>query len=225
MGQETGAEGVWDAYGGGDRLWDHDGHRFQWTQHRDHGPGLELIPAGTGRSVLDLGCGKAANLALVAATGARAVGVDISAVQLDAARARHGDAVELHHATAGHFLAGCDERFDAVVSVFGALWFSDPAVLVPLAVARLKPGGVLALSHRPPEEGEHGEVPHGENHPVTRWSYPRAWWERSLRDAGLADVHGWTVQPPPGKAGSAGKDGLKAAEIVTGRTRLVPDGR
>ena len=70
---------------------------FNWTQYPDHGPGAEVIGVGPGASVLELGCGKGGNLAHVAALGARAVGVDLSAAQLDAARERW-DGLELHPA-------------------------------------------------------------------------------------------------------------------------------
>lgn len=46
-------------------------------------------------------------------------------------------------------LAATVIRFDVVYSVFGPVWFTDPATLLPLIHARLDPGGVLAFSHLP----------------------------------------------------------------------------
>ncbi len=46
--------------------------------------------------------------------------------------------------------------FDAIYSVFGAGWFSDPGLLLPIVHANLKPGGVFAFSQRPPVEGCYG---------------------------------------------------------------------
>ncbi|MET9520465.1 class I SAM-dependent methyltransferase [Streptomyces sp. NPDC002994] len=69
---------------------------FNWTQYLDHGPGTEVLGIGPGADVLDLGCGKGGNLAHIATLGARAVGVDVSAVQL-ADASRWGEALELHH--------------------------------------------------------------------------------------------------------------------------------
>ncbi|MGW5697173.1 class I SAM-dependent methyltransferase [Streptomyces asiaticus] len=84
--------------------------------------------------------------------GARAVGVDLSMAQLRAAEARWSDTaeLELHQADALDFLARCTDTFDAVFSVFGAVWFIDPAGLLPAIRERLRPGGVLAFSQRPP---------------------------------------------------------------------------
>ncbi|MEV7303403.1 hypothetical protein [Streptomyces clavifer] len=44
----------------------------------------------------------------------------------------------------------------AVFSVFGAVRFTDPALLPPEIRRRRRPGGVLAFSQRPPIEGCYG---------------------------------------------------------------------
>ncbi|MFF4258426.1 class I SAM-dependent methyltransferase [Streptomyces sp. NPDC001663] len=199
MTQHATEENAWDAYGDGRqaRLWDRDPIRFHWTQwtgHPNHGPQLELLPTGPGTSVLDLGCGKGRNLSHVAARGGRAVGVDLSGNQITAARALSGVGMELHQADAAAFLDTCREEF-------GAVWFTDPEVLLPKIWRRLKPGGVLVFSHRPPENGEYGAVLHGEEAPATRWCYPDAVWEGHLRAVGFVDVASWIIAPPPGKEG------------------------
>lgn len=106
---------------------------FNWTQYEDHGPGAELVGVAAGARVLDLGCGKGGNAAHLAAIGMRAVGVDVSPRQLAAARERWGQTsgLELHHAEAVRFLLEDGEGFDAVYSVYGAVWFTDPALLLP----------------------------------------------------------------------------------------------
>ncbi|NEA64427.1 class I SAM-dependent methyltransferase [Streptomyces sp. SID12488] len=177
---------------------------FNWTQYPDHGPGAEVIGAGPGASVLELGCGKGGNLAHVAALGARAVGVDLSAAQLDAARERW-DGLELHQRDAVDHLAGCGERFDAVYSVFGAVWFTNPDTLLPAVRDRLSPGGILAFSQRPAIEGCYGCQAsyvnrHDDPEPlvVRRWDYtPEAWVER-LRANGFTDVTAEVIPAPEG---------------------------
>ncbi|AYG77939.1 Ubiquinone biosynthesis O-methyltransferase [Streptomyces hundungensis] len=209
-------EAAWDAYATRDRnqIWARGPERFhftQWTLFPAHGPGVELIPCGPGTSVLDLGFGACANLAHLASLGGRAVGVDVSRAQVDAARAAHGDRLELHHDTAERFLTRCREEFDAVVSVFGGVWFCDPEVLLPLIWDRLKPGGVLVFSHRPPEDGEHGRTPHTDVLPAHRWSYAPGEWLDFLEAAGFTEEEAWTVPPPPTK------EGLSGTVIVRGR--------
>ncbi|MGW2721862.1 class I SAM-dependent methyltransferase [Streptomyces sp. NPDC001492] len=223
MTQHATEEDAWDAYGDGSqaRLWDRDPTRFHWTQwtgHPNHGPQLELLPTGPGTSVLDLGCGKGRNLSHVAARGGRAVGVDLSGNQITAARALSGVPMELHQADATAFLDTCREEFDAVYSVFGAVWFTDPEVLLPKIWRRLKPGGVLVFSHRPPENGECGPVLHGEEAPAMRWCYPDTVWESRLRAVGFVDVASWIIAPPPGK------EGMVQTVLVRGTRPTTPQG-
>ncbi|MEU4210831.1 class I SAM-dependent methyltransferase [Streptomyces sp. NPDC026206] len=94
----------------------------------------------------------------------RAVGVDVSPVQLDAARERWGGlpGLELHQRGALDFMSETTERFDAVHSAFGAIWFTDPDQMLPAIRQVLKPGGVLAFSQRPPPrrlEDRHAPCP------------------------------------------------------------------
>ncbi|GAA3634546.1 hypothetical protein GCM10022420_004240 [Streptomyces iranensis] len=42
------------------------------------------------------------------------------------------------------------------LSLAGAVWFTDPARLLSVIRERLRPGGVLAFSQRPPVEGCYG---------------------------------------------------------------------
>ncbi|MFF3159317.1 class I SAM-dependent methyltransferase, partial [Streptomyces sp. NPDC057910] len=185
-------EEAWQGYATKERtqVWAKGAGRFhftQWTLFPAHGPGEELIPCGPGTTVLDIGFGACANLAAIADQGGRAVGVDVSEHQVTAARATYGDRLELHHGTAEAFLSGRREEFDAVVSVFGAVWFTDPELLLPLIWSSLKPGGMLIFSHRPPEDGEHGRTPHTDVLPVHRWSYAPGEWLDFLAAAGFTE--------------------------------------
>lgn len=79
----------------------------------------------------------------------RAVGVDASAVQRSVARDRWGRRRDSSCTwrTVG-FLQGAEEPFDAVYSVYAAVWFPDPARLLPAVRERLRPGGRLVFSQR-----------------------------------------------------------------------------
>ena len=184
----------------GERTW------FNWTQYADHGPGAEVLAITPGANVLDLGCGKGGNIAHVAALGARAVGVDVSRAQLRAAEERWaGSGVALHHADAVRFLTDSSEQFDAIYSVFGAVWFTDPGDLLPVIHRRLRPGGVLAFSQRPAIEGCYGcqasYINRSEDEDplvVKRWDYEPERWLAILHDHGFTTDTARVLAAPPG---------------------------
>ncbi|KUN37653.1 methyltransferase type 11 [Streptomyces longwoodensis] len=180
---------------------------FNWTQYPDHGPGAEVLGVQQGHRVLDLGCGKGGNLAHLATLGARAVGVDVSPAQLQAARERwSGAGLSLHRRDALEFLtAETGEDFDAVYSVFGAMWFTDPVRLLPAVRARLRTGGVLAFSQRPPVKGCYGcqasYINRGDDEDplvVRRWDYELDDWHGLLAGFGFRDVRTKILPAPPG---------------------------
>ncbi|WP_435643341.1 class I SAM-dependent methyltransferase [Streptomyces sp. H49] len=180
---------------------------FNWTQYADHGPGAEVLGVRPGHRVLDLGCGKGGNLAHLATLGARAVGVDVSSAQLSAARERWSDmGLALYRRDALDFLtADTGEDFDAVYSVFGALWFTDPVQLLPAIRVRLRPGGVLAFSQRPPVEGCYGcqasYITRSDDEDplvVRRWDYELDDWRGLLTGYGFRNVRAEVIPAPPG---------------------------
>lgn len=181
---------------------------FNWTQYPDHGPGIELLDLPPGGRVLDLGCGKGGNIAHLATLGMTAVGIDVSPVQLDAARTRWGSTpgMTLKHADAVTYLSTGAESFDAVASVYGAVWFTNPDDLLPLVCKALRPGGVLAFSQRPPVEGCYGAqasyIPRGTDEDplvVRRWDYPAEEWTTRLLDYGFGAAQARIVDAPAGK--------------------------
>ncbi|MEU0787771.1 class I SAM-dependent methyltransferase [Streptomyces sp. NPDC006173] len=180
---------------------------FNWTQYSDHGPGAELLETPPNGFVLDLGCGKGGNAAHLSAIGLRAVGIDVSPKQLDAARERWGQApgLELRQAEAVDFLSQPGPKFDAVYSVYGAVWFTDPAELLPAIRKRLRPGSQMVFSQRPPVEGCYGcqasYIPRGEDQDpavVRRWDYEPDVWVSLLREYGFAEVLARVLPAPPG---------------------------
>jgi SAM-dependent methyltransferase len=179
---------------------------FNWTQYADHGPGAELLDLPPGGRVLDLGCGKGGNAAHLARLGMDAVGIDVSAAQLQAAEERWGGmpGLDLVRADALSYLRDADP-FDAVCSVYGAVWFTDPAVLLPAVRERLRPGSRLVFSQRPPVEGCYGcqasYIPRGADEDplvVKRWDYEPRVWEQLLGRYGYADVRTQVLAAPPG---------------------------
>ncbi|MFD5751254.1 class I SAM-dependent methyltransferase [Streptomyces sp. NPDC127033] len=179
---------------------------FNWTQYPDHGPQADLLGLGPGDSVLDLGCGSGGNAAHLATLGMKAVGVDLSARQLDKARERWPgvSGMELHQADALGYLGDTSTIFDAVYSVFGAAWFTDPGLLLPILHTNLKPGGVFAFSQRPPVDGCYGcqasYIPRGPGADpavVKRWDYEPDAWALMLKDYGYVDVSASVIAPPP----------------------------
>ena len=113
-------------------------------------PESELLILGdvSGLDVLEYGCGAAQWSILLARQGARPVGMDNSARQLEHARAAGAD-FPLVHAAAGE-APFPDESFDIVFCDHGAMTFADPDVTVPEVARLLRPEGLLAFSHTTP---------------------------------------------------------------------------
>ncbi len=113
---------------------------------------LGILGDVAGKDVLELGCGAAQWSVLLAGQGARVVGVDNSARQLEHARgavAAAGADVSLVHASAEEVPLP-DGSFDIVFCDHGAMTFCDPYLTVPEASRLLRPGGLLAFSHTTP---------------------------------------------------------------------------
>ncbi|MDA0183304.1 methyltransferase domain-containing protein [Solirubrobacter phytolaccae] len=86
-------------------------------------PFIPPLIDGVAGSVLDVGCGTGSTTEAVARQADRAVGVDISAPMIEAARKRT-DAAEFIVADAQSH--PFHERFDFVISRFGVMFFEDP---------------------------------------------------------------------------------------------------
>jgi SAM-dependent methyltransferase len=113
---------------------------------------LGILGDVSGKDVLELGCGAAQWSILLAQRGARCVGLDNSARQLEHARVLMSEAgVEfpLIHASADDVPLP-DASFDVVFCDHGAMTFADPYRTVPEVARLLRPGGLLAFSHSTP---------------------------------------------------------------------------
>ena len=113
-------------------------------------PLLRAMAIEAHERVLDVGCGTGAMTRRAAALAARghALGVDLSALMVEQARTEAADegrtnvAFEVGDAQVHPFPP---ERFDVVVSHFGAMFFDDPAAAFANLASAVRPGGRLGL--------------------------------------------------------------------------------
>jgi SAM-dependent methyltransferase len=178
---------------------------------------LQILGDVSGKDVLELGCGAAQWSIALARLGARPVGVDNSARQLEhasAALAAAGLDFPLVHAAAERIPLP-DETFDVVFADHGANRFTDPYAWVPEAARLLRSGGVLAFSGSTPfevlcwnEEADRmgpellrdyfGLHRIDEADGSVQFELPYGEWIRLVRANGLDIEDLREIQPPPG---------------------------
>ncbi|GAA0539486.1 SAM-dependent methyltransferase [Rhizomicrobium palustre] len=107
---------------------------------------LDFVAPEPDMNVLDIGCGAGALTAVLAKRVApgKAVGLDISSLFIEAARARYGAFAEFHEADAAD--APFTPEYDLVTSRFGLMFFADPWRAFANIRKALKPGGRLAFT-------------------------------------------------------------------------------
>jgi len=111
-------------------------------------PLIEVLAPQPGERILDLGCGDGALTERIAAYGCEVVGIDASAEQVSAARARRLD-VRLLDAQEMAF----ENEFDAVFSNAALHWMKQTDRVLAGVWRALKPGGRFVA-----ELGGHGNV-------------------------------------------------------------------
>lgn len=202
----TSTAGYWDRYAAKAKESETDEEAlkdaFGWTQYPGHGPGDELL--GSPQAALELGFGAGHAVAALAVKGVDAVGIDISPMRCEQARARWGHlpGAEYEQADVLDFLERRDRQWNAIYSIWGALWFTDPVKLLPLVLQRLTPGGRLVFSHAPPVPGSYGmQGMYGEGFTrrpvwIYRWAYEPEGWARLLREHGYDHVEARTCAAP-----------------------------
>lgn len=178
--------------GGRSYSWD-DYPSPQWRDGFTWGAGTvgaEPLNPRPGRRMLELGCGAGANAAHLAALGVHVTAIDCSPVQVAKARNWWGHLPNLavQHADALAYLTLSGTAvWDAVYSVFGAAWFSDPDRLLPAVRSALRSGGLFAFSHadaQPEGVGPLTSCPEK----IVRWDYRPHTWVATLQRYGFQDV-------------------------------------
>jgi SAM-dependent methyltransferase len=108
---------------------------------------LNVLGETDGKDVIELGCGTAYWSSYLARRGARVIGVDNSARQLETARAlqqEFGVEFPLVHASAEDVPLP-DASFDIAFSEYGASIWCDPPLWIAEASRLLRPGGLFAF--------------------------------------------------------------------------------
>ncbi|MFG3096066.1 class I SAM-dependent methyltransferase [Streptomyces sp. NPDC048202] len=142
-------------------------------------------------------------LAHLAQQGVKATGVDLSPRMVELAGERWASlGVRIERAEVLDWLASDTSRYDAVYSIFGAAWFTDPSRLFPLIRERLASGGVFVFSQPPAIPGAYGPQGMykggfaGKAMFTYRYSYKPAVWERHLLRAGFSTAKAKIVDAP-----------------------------
>ncbi|MET9089097.1 class I SAM-dependent methyltransferase [Streptomyces sp. NPDC004237] len=178
--------------------------RFDWTQYPGHGPGAEVL--GTPRRALELGPAEGKEAAHLARQGIEVTGVDFSPVQFERARAwwKETPGLSFVHSEACAYLSSTPTEYDAIYSVWGAVWFTDPEDLFPCVFKRLRPEGVFAFSQAEPVPGAYGPQPmrgkwlEGQEQELTvlRWQYAPQMWADVLKRHGFTAIDAHVLSAP-----------------------------
>ncbi|OLF12932.1 SAM-dependent methyltransferase [Actinophytocola xinjiangensis] len=175
---------------------------FGWTQYDGHGPGDEILGNALRTMELGSGCGNA--VAALATKGIDATGIDISPAQTTTARNRWRHLPNAHYLAGDvlDYLTGTDQQWDAMYSIWGALWFTDPHAILPAVRDRLTPSGKLVFSHAPAVPGSYGiQGMYGNGFTgrqtwIYRWAYEPDTWSDLLHQHGFVDVNARVESAP-----------------------------
>lgn len=167
----------------GDRLYHDPELAALYDADNDWGPDLAYCRelAGAARSVLDFGCGTGRLIAVLAAEGHRAVGVDPAEAMLEIARRRPGGTLATWHTDDARTVR-LGESYDLIVMTGHAfqtlLTPDDQRATLRTIAAHLAPGGRFIFDTRNPAREEWRE-----------WTPERS--RRTLEDRRLGMLEAW----------------------------------
>lgn len=186
--------------------------RWDWYQRAEHG--AKLLGDVTGAVVAEIGSGfggHAAHIASVLAP-AEVFAVDSSPAQHERSRRSYQRVprLTLVQAEAAAWLSERPNSLDVCFSMFGAIDFTDPRVLLPAVAAALRPRGLLlfsTLGHyrggKPAETDVQSvqitvRLPDGTSAAMARWVLDVPVWHKLLDQAGLEVTHTDTIRDGDG---------------------------
>ena len=172
-------EGLFDGYAA-----DFQSHVVETLGYRGFEVLLKpLLDAGKRyRHVLDLGCGTGLCGPLIAPQADVIDGVDVSRAMLDEAR-KLGVYRELIHADLDEFLAAVTLRLDLIVAADVFIYVGELATVFRSARRILEPGGCLAFTVEPAQQGHDIELL-----PSLRYAHSEAYIRRLADEAGFTSV-------------------------------------
>jgi SAM-dependent methyltransferase len=187
--------------------------RFDGRQYPGHGPGAEVLGLPLPLRALELGPGEGKEAAHLARQGIEVIGVHFSSVQVERARTwwKGTSGLSFVHGEACAYLTSTSATYDAIYSVWGAVWFTDPENLFPCVLDRLAPGGAFAFSQAEPVAGSYGPQQmrgkwlEGRERELTvlRWQYTPETWADILKMHGFTDIDARVLEAPePGSLGT-----------------------
>ena len=116
--------------------------------------GRELVGSlkiEAGMDILDLGCGDGTTALPAARLGANVLGIDIANNLVAAGNARAAEAglanLQFQEGDASNLLEIADDRFDLVISIFGAMFAPRPNDVAREMVRVTKPGGRIVMGN------------------------------------------------------------------------------
>ena len=131
-------------------LWEKgDFTRLAATMRESGSEVVDALGVTKGMDVLDLGCGDGTTAIPAAERGATVLGVDIAANLVAAGTARAAEAglenIRFQEGDASDLAGIEDERFDLVVSMFGAMFAPRPLDVAREMVRVTRPGGRIVM--------------------------------------------------------------------------------
>ena len=112
---------------------------------------VDRIGVKPGEKILDLGCGDGTTALPAAERGAEVTGVDIASNLVAAGQRRAQQAgltnITFEEGDAGNLEGIDDDRFDRVISIFGAMFAPNPDKVAGEMVRVTKPGGTIVMGN------------------------------------------------------------------------------